>query len=239
MLRVVSWLWTPYHNYRTKFTVEHVNTLRNMVERHYHDEHEFVCITDQPKGLDDRIRVIPIWDTFAKVLSPWGGSHPACYRRLRAFSSEMADIIGPRFVSVDLDVVIVGDVTPLWNRKEDFVIWASPLRNTPYNGSMWLMNAGAREEVYTKFHPEISPQLARKAGMVGSDQAWMVYQLGPDEATWTAEDGVLAWRTDLRRRRYRLPGNARMVFFQGFVNPWDQDALREPHAKPWIEAHYR
>lgn len=222
--------------YRTKFSAEHVNTFRNMVERHYPDDHEVVCVTNIPDGIDERVRIVPLWDEFASVYSPHGNNQPACYRRVRAFSRDMADLIGPRFVSVDLDCVIVGDMRTLWNRKEDFLIYHYPMRTTPYNGSMWMMNAGAREQVYTQFDPNVSPLKAKKAGLRGSDQAWFAYVLGDREKTWGYKDGVVAWRSDLKQRGYVLPPHSRIVFFHGLVDPWDKEARDRA---PWIEEHYR
>ena len=237
MMRVVCWLWPPARKYRSQFCAQHVNTFRNMVERHYHDPHEVVCITNMPEGIDERVRIVPLWDDYASVPSPHGGLSPACYRRLKAFSPEMKEIIGPRFVSMDLDVCIVDDITPLLRREEDFVIWGSVLRTTPYNGSMWMMDAGARAQVWTDFDPNISPVQTRKAGFHGSDQAWMCYKLGTGEAQWTPEsDGVYAFRSDIKRQRYKLPEDARIVFFQGHNDPW------APHSQkwaPWILDHYR
>ena len=40
--------------------------------------------------------------------------------------------------------MITADVAPLWDRPEDFVIWGDTARGTPYNGSMFLLTAGAR-----------------------------------------------------------------------------------------------
>jgi hypothetical protein len=207
-----------------------------MVERNYSKPHEVVCVTDNPIGIDPRVRIVPIWNDFADLRSPHGRLQPACYRRLKAFSPEMAETIGPRFVSVDLDVVILGDMSSIWDRDEDFIIWNSPLRKTPYNGSMWMMNAGARKQVYEGFHPITSPERARRAGFQGSDQAWISYILGPDEAVWSKADGVMAWTNDIRRHRFRLPTHSKVVFFQGYVNPWDDFAVK--HA-PWILDHYR
>ena len=78
-----------------------------MVARHYRRAHRFVCITDDAKGIDGDIRTVPIWNDFAHLRGPNGVN---CYRRLRAFSAEAADLIGPRFVSLDLDCVITADV---------------------------------------------------------------------------------------------------------------------------------
>lgn len=237
MIQVVCWLWRPTTpKYRSAFKAEHVNIFRNMIERHLHVPHEVVCITDMPKGIDERVRIIPLWDDHVSVPSPHGGFSPSCYRRLKAFSPEMAEVIGPRFISMDLDVVIVDDITGLLTREEDFIIWGSVLRTTPYNGSMWMMNAGARKRVWEEFDPNVSPVLTRKAGYHGSDQAWMSYCLGKGETQWTPEsDGVYAFRSDLKKRRYVLPDDAKIVFFQGHNDPWDEFSHK---VAPWIKDHY-
>ncbi len=236
MLSVVCWKWTPRSNYRSKFNAVHVNTFASMVARHLHVPHEIVCVTDNWKGLDSSIRVVEMWDTWSRIPSPHGGENPSCYRRLKAFDSAMAHVLGRRFVSVDLDVVITGDVTPLWTRTEDFVIWGDQLKGTPYNGSMWLMTAGARQRVYAEFDPESSPQQTLRAKLLGSDQAWISYVLGAGQPTWTREDGVYAFRTDIRRNHYKLPDNAKIVFFQGNTDPWDDFCKKHV---PWVVEHYR
>jgi len=238
MIQVVCWLWQPVKNYRSKFNHEHVNIFRNMVERHLHMPHEVVCITDMPKRIDSRIRIIPLWNDHANVPSPHGGVSPACYRRLKAFAPEMEQLIGPRFVSMDLVVVIVDDFTSLLQREEDFIIWGSVLRTTPYNGSMWMMNAGARKEIWEDFDPITVPIKTRKEGYHGSDQAWMSYRLGKKECQWTPErDGVYAFRSDIKKRRWTLPDDAKIVFFQGHNDPWDVETSQK--WAPWIKDHYK
>ena len=248
MLTIVCWKWEPLNpNYRSKFDASTVNTFRSMVERHYHGPHEVVCITDNPIGIDERVRIVPLWDDFRFVQSPLGVEYPACYVRLRAFDASMHSVLGNRFISVDLDCVITNDVTDLWNRREDFVIWenntrpftspGTPLKPiTPYNGSMWMMNAGARQQVFSDFDPHKSPIETYNAGYVGSDQAWFAHCLGPKEATWKSLDGVYSWRQHMKNRMYMLPEDARIVFFQGGEDPWDQSARDKA---PWIEEHYR
>ena len=247
MLTVVCWKWEPLNpNYRSKFSAESVNTFRSMVDRHYHGPHEVVCITDDPIGIDPRVRIVPLWDDYRYVQSPLGIEYPACYVRLRAFDTSSGSILGNRFISVDLDCVITGDVTDLWNRREDFVIWENNTRPfvtagqpqkpvTPYNGSMWMMNAGARQQVFSDFDPIRSPVETYNAGYVGSDQAWFALKI-PGEAVWTKDDGVLSWRQHMKNRMYMLPEDTKIIFFQGHEDPWDQSAIDKA---PWILEHYR
>lgn len=248
MLRVVCWKWKPqYPPYRSSFVARQVNILRNMIERHYHAPFKLVCITDDPEGIDDRVRTVPLWDEFRSVQSPHGHGWPSCYARLGAFRESFRDVVGDRYVSIDLDCVITGDVTELWNRPEDFVIWGvkhitapsgrrSGVPYTPYCGSMWLLRTGTRSQVADDFDPATSPAETRKEGLIGSDQAWISHKLGPDEAVWTREDGIYEWRTELKNRNYRLPPDARIVFFNGSEDPWSESARDKAS---WIEEHYR
>jgi hypothetical protein len=234
---VVCWKWSK-PGYRSKFTAHHVNTLRRMVERHYPHPHRFICITDDADGLDPQVEAVPIWDEWANIPNPtWPGQGPSCYRRLRAFSPEFESIAGKRFVSIDLDVVIVGDLSPLWVRDEDFLIWDPLMTGYRYNGSMWLMTTGSRPQVYQTFDPLRSPKLSNANKHFGSDQAWVQYVLGPDEQVWNAHDGVLGYKRDcVTKNRGRLPAGARIVVFHGKPDPWDLVAHRR---SPWIKEHYR
>lgn len=235
MLRVVCWLWKPRRNYRSQFCARHVNVLRRMVARHYERAHEFVCITDCGQDLDDGIRVVRLWRDHAHLKNglPHG---PNCYPRLRAFSEEMREIIGPRFVSLDLDCTIVGNLEPLWDREEDFIINVGTAPRTPYNGSMWLMNAGSRAQVWEQFDPIHSPRAARRLGYVGSDQAWIAACLGPNERTWSRADGVYSFQSHLWNQTARLPQGSRIVFFQGAFNPWSGQ-VKEQY--PWVKDHWQ
>lgn len=237
-LKVVCWKWAPPVGYRSAFTHLQVNNLLNMVGRNYHKPFELVCITDNPKHISSEVRIIPLAEIeqFAHLPSPHGGLNPACYRRLWMYGEHARDYIGERFVSIDLDVVLTGDVTPVWDRPEDFMIWGETLRRTPYNGSMQLMTAGARRQVYDEFDPENSPRDARKAGFDGSDQAWISYKLGPHERRWTKEDGVFSFRLHVKPNGGRMPKGARVIFFEGQVDPWSPFALK---ICPWIKEHWK
>lgn len=237
MLTVVTWKWRPNPGYRSTFGPETVNTLQRMVARHYPDPHTFVCVTDDAEGIDtDHVRIVPAWNDFARVPSPHAGNKPSCYRRLRLFKPDIGETLGSRIVSLDLDCVVTGDLRPVWNRPEPFVIWGDTNRRTLYNGSMILLTAGAKPQLWTDFDPRTSPARAHAAGNFGSDQAWISFRLGPGQAMWKRGDGVLSFRNDLLRfHGGRLPAEARIVFFHGPSDPWDT-AVQERY--PWIKKHY-
>jgi hypothetical protein len=234
---VVCWKWASAPGYRSTFGPETVNVLRRMVARHFPHPHRFVCVTDDPVGLDPGIETVPAWNDFADVPSPSGSPrNPSCYRRLRAFHPDIASVFGRRFVSLDLDLVITGPLDPLWNRPEEFVIWGDTNPRTFYNGSMFLLTAGARPRVWTQFDPSTSPAQAKAAGHFGSDQGWVSYCLGPGEARWSMADGVYSYRNDIAPTGHRLPTDARLVVFHGHHDPWSPYV--QQHCG-WVREYYQ
>ena len=236
MLTVVTFKWSK-PGYRSKFEGSHVDTLYRMVKRNYRHKFRFVCITDDDSGINEpEIEIFSLWEDFRHVDNPSGRRNPSCYRRLRIFAANAGEWLGSRIVALDLDTVITGDMGPVWNRKEDFVIWGDTNHSNPYNGSMVLFTAGARPHLWEEFDPDVSPGLARAAGFFGSDQAWFAYRLGPNETKWNSRDGVYSFRNHILPRRSMLPGDARVVFFHGRHDPWQPATQR---LAPWIKEHYR
>lgn len=218
-----------------------------MVARHYPDPHRFICVTDDPRGLDAGVEVVPLWNDHAKVPNPSFRGGPSCYRRLKVFDKDMGAVLGERFVCLDLDMLITGDLRPLLNRTEDFIAWKNPNPMWPYNGSMFMITAGSRPQVWESFDPKKSPALSNAAGCRGSDQGWMSYVLGRDEATWGPADGVYSYQDEiLMRRRVNgrlvingsgpLPRAAKVVAFHGRYDPWEKETQR---MSPWVSEHYR
>lgn len=251
MLTVATFLWhDPNFKWGSLFhyTPRHVDRLARAVKENLHIPHRFIVITDQEmtysKAVDD---VIPLWDDFRELGS--------CYTRLKCFDPAMHYILGDRFVWLDLDCMICGDLTPLFSRPEDFIVWRPNYHNTlmtprrQFCGSMLMMDAGCRPQVWEEFNPETSPQIIRDLNYVGSDQAWITYVLGvDDEASWSREDGVLSFRGDITKhnslpgREMRLYGrvqkpkeDARILFFHG---NFDISMPMLHKYYPWIKEYW-
>lgn len=224
-LVLLTWLWQQKDG-RTRFKALHVNIFAAMVRRHCTLPIELACVTDMPDGIDPSIRIIEppgFYDGFQT--SRWKGGRPSCYRRLAIYRRDAARLFGAkRIASMDLDVVIGGNIDSILGRAEDFVICAPSQKGSRwlYNGSLQMLTAGARPQVYERFTPEEAEIASQR--FVGSDQAWIAHVLGPGEATWTERDGVT---------RFPNEQHGAMQFFPGQVKPWDAIG------KPWVAKNYR
>lgn len=279
MITILGWLWRPDTG-AAPYSADHVNVWARMIHRNLTIPHRFVVVTDTPEAdFDPLVTPIPLWDDWRDVAPNWGKDKVNCYRRLKAYSAEFGELITvpsskfevpssasniehrtqnpepPRFVSVDLDLVVLGNkdstrqepfLDPLFDRPEDYLILKRFLQNgtRPKNwcqGSMWMMTAGARRQVWDSFEGQRSADMTN--GLIGTDQAWVAFTLPSSEAGWTHQDGVVCW-TDLSsnwtRYRQEVPP-VKMIFFN--CNP-KQDELGKPirpgeTAKfPWIADYY-
>lgn len=209
-----------------KYSFHHVNTLRNMLEKNISVKHKLICFTDDPVGIDKRVEIKPIWDKCKNL----GG----CFNRLYVFSDDMKNLIGNRFICIDLDCVIVNDSTDLFTGSEDFKINtynAAPGDNVNqlYNGALFMMDAGARDIVWNSFDYEKSAYiLSKNTDVRGSDQAWIRHTLGATEKRWGNLDGIY----EARQIKDKLPKNARIIFFSG---PRDPSLL----AYKWIGKYWK
>lgn len=211
-----------------EYTPEHVRVLRDMVQRNMSQPHEFVVVTDRPEQLPEFDTVKLDKATFVP------GSR---FAKLMMFRPDIGSIIGKRIFYLDLDCVVTGSLDPLVDRDEDLVLWRNPNYGSPrrarYNTSMMLIRAGCRPDLYEGFNPKSDPpKLREKWG--GTDQAWLSVKCSPDEAHWTADDGVYGagrLKDIVPGVGTELPANARVVFFPGSREP-SMQSVKEKH--PWI-----
>lgn len=233
---VVCFKWEPRPGYRSKYGPEQVLTLQRMIARHYSKPFDFVCCTDDARGLE-RIHTIPLWNDWADLPNPHGLHNPSCYRRLKVFAPNAGEWLGERIIAIDLDMVVTGDLSPLFDDPAEFKIWGQsdfPSRQW-YNGSFWSLKAGSRPQVWTEFS-ETSPSLTKHSGARGSDQGWFSYILGPHEQTWSTKDGIYSYRVHIAKQfGNTLPSNCRLVAFHGKDDPWCYRCQQVP----WIQEHYR
>lgn len=230
-MSVIAWLWSQ-DRCRTKYVAEHVNLWADMVRRHLTLPHRICCVTDEPAGIDPSIEIIAPPSDFLDIASPsWSVERgkPQCYRRLSMFRRDAAEIFGERIVCMDLDCVIGASLDPLFDRDDDLVLFKGTVPSRPYNGSLQMIRAGCRPDVFEDFNQDAA--LESGARFCGSDQAWLMHKLGPDVPTWGEDDGVF-WFNG--RFRSQARARARVLFFPGKSKPWDLAKV-----EPYTRANYR
>jgi hypothetical protein len=205
MLTVVTWLWG------TKYPPEYVYRLRAGVKRHLKTPHRFVCVTNRKVDCE----TIPLEDP--QLLPVRDG----CYVRLRMFDPEWQERHGiERIVCLDLDLICVGTLDPLFDGPEPFLILHGGHFNPcPFNGSVQMITRGACPEIWSRFNVEEAEKAAVIEGKWrGSDQTWIAH-VAPDAPGWTYEDGIYGFRKPGWPRSNELPKNARIVAFPGGKDP--------------------
>ena len=234
-ITVLTFKWKkPVSGHKLKnpveYTSEHVNVLWRSIQRNTTKKFRFVCITDNPEGLDSGIEHYPLWDHCLDL----GG----CYNRMWVFSDTIKELFGSRLLYIDLDCVIVNNIDHLISRSEDFVInrfIGDDKFSQVYNGGLVLMTAGSKSEIWNMFDslttPTLIDQHRKQYGLVGSDQAWIQMLLGTGEATFGPEHGVYDYS---HLQDHQLPDNACVVLFPGAKDP---SILRQQVA--WIDQHWR
>lgn len=231
MIRIICWLWRQPEG-RVSYTAEHVNIFASMVRRHCSLRFSLACVTDMPEGIDPSVEIIPLPTDFADINPKWGPRKPNCFRRLSLYRRDAVKIFGgKRIASFDLDCVIGGDLAPILNRKEDLVLFKGTAPERPYNGSLQLLTAGCRPQVYEDFDQAGAD--ASGDAFHGSDQAWLAHRLGWDEATWSEADGVYHWGQFQRASHKLKPA---VLFFPGKPKPW---LLAPIKIYPFITNNYR
>jgi len=207
-LTITSWLWG------NKYSQSDVAKLYNGLKRNLKQSFRFILFSQRDmniKGVECR----SIWDK--NLISIKG-----CFVRLRMFDpvfQEKHKITG-RFVCIDLDTVITGNLDPIFNRTEPFVILqgANSLNPCPYCGALIMVRAGAYPGLWSDFSLEAIDKIPFYE--FPDDQGWIHYKV-PDAAGWKAGvNGVYAFKkpgwpsgTDC------LPRDARMVTFNGWRSP--------------------
>jgi hypothetical protein len=238
MLTIVGWLWRDPHC-RTQYRPKHADIWARMIHRNLTLEHRFVVFTDDMNDqFDPLIEKYPLWDDYhLENNAMWRREFPQCYVRLKAFGRDPAlrKILGPRYVSIDFDCVVLGDLDPILSRPEPFLIYHRPIlvsedRKDPYNGSMWMMDFGARPKVWEDFKGAESIQaMPQEQRYLMTDQGWMLYKLGLKEPGWGMESGVFMWSW-LQHKCLAPPPDCKIVFFNGALKPWNYF---------WIKDNYR
>lgn len=230
MLAVVCWKWGG------TFGPEYVNRMRSMLERHLRLPHELICVTNESDGIDERVRIVA-------PPAPLPGDL-RCRRRMWQWSADRIDDFGAhRMLAIDLDVVLVDDITPLVARHEPIVAWRVGYAGV-FSGSFLLANVGALDGAWRLYRddPEGFPRRCGEAR--ASDQAMLnAWLRGRKVAAWTEADGLVTWfgkgyerleRHGMGPGRPDLPAGARVVVLGSA-----DKAVMDEGRYDWVRRHWR
>jgi hypothetical protein len=238
---VVLWKWSAGPIVNRSYTAHHVNVAARSVARYCGNVNTRIgCVTDDPEGIE--CETYPLWSDCDTLTNRTRVELPSCYRRLKLYDPETQrrmDIApGDRVLSLDLDTVVAGDLAPILRWEGVFVGWALQGVGHPlvYNGSFQLFTAGELADIWYDFDPDSSPDAAREAGFLGSDQAWLSMKLVGREGVRDIPYPLLASYPLHVRRLAVFSARTRLVFFHGSRKPWDIAAQNE---SPWIKRYWR
>lgn len=228
----------------TKYGPEYVNRLYAMVRRHLRGDFRFVCLTDRDEGILPEVQCLPIP---ALDLPP--GIPERGWTKLTTFEADLHGLQGTALF-LDLDVVIVDDITPFFEAPGEFLIihdWKRPWRITG-NSSVYRFRLGVHADMLAYFRTHFEQVRAE----VRNEQAYLsdfLHKQG--RLTYWPKEWCISWKYHCIPRfptnYWRTPApsaGTRIIIFHGVMNPPDALAGRNNgnwrHAKPapWIADHW-
>lgn len=221
-----------------KYGADYVNRLFSMVRRQLSIPHRFICLTDDPNGLEPTIQTVP--------LPP--SSLEFCWSKLWIFSPGLAPA-GSTLLYLDLDVVVTDGLDELLEYRSalDFVSVLDWNRwwSSQFNSSVMRFVAGAHADLYKHFLEAVEAgKLVKKRewdeclqsrdkvvywrGLrrYGSDQEWISRQLR-QQGRLGERSYPGPWILSYKRHcRKGLPAGAKVIVFHGEPKPHE---VRDEH----------
>lgn len=220
-MQFVCFLWRGrgFDRPVAKYGVEHVAVLSSMLARY--GGHHLICINDGvalPHGvvgvrMPEAVAALP--DYLPKL---WAWS-PAFHHRMPCL-----------FACIDLDVVILDDLAPALATEAPIRIWDSA-KGEPYNSSLFTLEPGHGQTVWTTLDPSRVAEAKRKAARWTGDQSWIAHVLGPNLPTFGEDTGVVRYRRS--QHQAAPPIGTRAAFLCGPYEP-----ASESHHSKWIKRQW-
>jgi hypothetical protein len=204
----------------TKYPPEYVNHLARAVRRHLTLPHRFVCLTDDPRGIDADVETKPL----AEELPGW-------WNKLALFQPRVHDLEGT-LLFIDLDMVVVGNLDGLALHPGRFLAVPTRRGDGEFSSALLRFEVGRHRQIWDLFVPRAEQVM----GEVYGDQNWInaccieklaheytqrVRDLWPEVTT--ARDLIEAlprpwfpdFKTDLRDAPDHLSAEAKIIVFRG------------------------
>lgn len=257
----ISFLNVACFKWGTLYSSEDVNKIRAMVARNLKIPHVVHCVTDDPRGLHPAIKSHPLLQ-HPNVHHDIGNA-----RKTRIFESDFLGLEGQFVVAIDIDMVIIDDLTFLTEAPQhDFMITRGfgQYANTRGHAALYRLKVGSHAYVWDRLVAD--PAAAVEAcqhhrGLPGhiSDQRWLDRQIEtmpffPDGkvvyfrhhcgARGEPFGGRVGARLGLNTAMFgvaKAPPGTAVVSFAGQPKP--ADVARRRHGMfrraPFVERHWR
>jgi len=244
-LHVICYRWG------TKYGVEYVNILRAMVARNLSIPHTFHCITDCREGLHEDIVVHTLTETGISGI----------WQKLMTFQSNFLGLEGEFVVSLDLDIVIVGNLDFLADQPDkDFLIarnWSKHAKAgtaARASGSVYRLKVGSHAFLWENLVKDFEGAVNRYHGKnreVG-EQNWLNAHIS--EFNYFPDGLVVSFKRHCRAKAHNLlginfarfgkakvPSGASVVSFHGDPLPPDvrHDCCGEWRQAPFVEENWK
>jgi hypothetical protein len=236
----------------SRYGAEYANKLYKSCRTHVSGDLQFVCFTDDRRGLvgDIDARPLPAFEGIPRELAslPW--------RKLSLWQRELGDLVGRDALVLDLDIVVTGSLDDFWRHAPGkYVVienWTKAGRGIG-NTSVFRLKLGSRPAIYEAF-------TADPAGI------WRRYRIEQEYISLTIAAGEQAFWPKPWCRSFKeellppwplrlwkdvpLPPDMRIAVFHGKPDPHEamQGIWPEPQAwkrlykrvrpVPWIAEHW-
>lgn len=183
-----------------KYSAEYVNRLHRMVNRHTTVDYKFACMTDDPKGLDKDIIVIP---------TPSG--LPGWWNKPYMYNRDLP--IKGTILYMDLDVVIANNIDRLfqfqpgyWCTIRDFTRCMRPGWQQ-YNSSVVRFQTGQLGHLWDKFIED--PQAIQKQYFGDQDYLYHESVKQGKQARLFPDEWIMSWKWEIRSSRTFASGGTK------------------------------
>jgi hypothetical protein len=221
----------------TKYDAQYVNVLKKMTQRNLTVAHEFVCFTEDPRGIDPDIRTLPLPNI---QLKGW-------WFKTLLFNPLLP--IQGTMLFIDLDVIVFKNIDKLFTHNPGVFMVCRDFNRCfqpdwkKMNSSVVRWNTGQHPQIYSNFIKDPHPISKRFHG----DQDWLYDQVKKHYEFWP-EEWIQSYKWEMRGnpklikqksgfKNFAAPGepqiklNTAVAVFHGDPNP------REC-VDPWCQTHW-
>lgn len=187
----------------SKYSAQYVNILKNMCARHFTIPYEFHCLTEDPKGLDPDVHVIPL-PNLPGIKTWWS--------KLYMFAPELP--LKGTIMFFDLDVIIFKNIDCLFEHKPgtfQIVRDFNRCRVKDWslsNSSVMRWEKGKLDYLWNDFKDQANIVMGQNHG----DQDWITKRAKEDITHWP-DEWIRSYKWEMiGRKDTKIVKDAKQVF---------------------------